>query len=44
MKAKEIQEQYIGLLLSDRYKIKEKLGKGAFGAVYLVDDTKIDIK
>ena len=33
---------YIGLLLNDRYKIKRKLGKGQFGLVYLVDDTKID--
>jgi serine/threonine protein kinase len=34
----------MGLFLNDRYEVKRKLGKGAFGLVYLVDDTKIDIK
>ena len=43
-KSKEFQDSYIGLLLNERYKVKRKLGKGSFGLVYLVDDTKIDIK
>ena len=43
-RSKEFQDPYIGLFLNDRYEIKKKLGKGAFGTVYLVYDTKIDIK
>ena len=40
----DFKDPYIGLFLSDRYEVKKKLGKGAFGLVYLVDDTKIEIK
>ena len=38
----EFQDLYIGLFLNDRYKLVKRIGKGSFGLVYLVDDTKID--
>ena len=40
-RAENFDDPYINLLLSDIYDVKIKLGKGAFGSVYLVDDTKI---
>ena len=43
-KSKRFQDPYIGEILSDRYLVVEKIGKGSFGSVYLVDDTKIEIK
>ena len=41
---KELEDPYIGLFLYDRYKINKKLGEGVYGWVYLVDDTKTDIR
>lgn len=35
---------YIGKKFSNRYQIREKIGNGTFGAVYLVDDTNINSK
>lgn len=43
-KSKRFQDPYIGELLNYRYQVVKKIGKGSFGSVYLVDDTKIDIK
>ena len=43
-KSKRFQDPYIAEFLSDRYLVVRKIGKGFFGSVYLVDDTKIDIK
>ena len=43
-RAKRFQDPNIGLFLNDRYEVKMKLSKGSFGLVYLVIDTKIDIK
>ena len=43
-KANRFQDPYIGEILNDRYKVVKKIGYGAFGPVYLVDDTKIHIK
>ena len=43
-KSKRFQDPNIGLFLNERYEVKMKLSKGSFGLVYLVVDTKIDIK
>jgi hypothetical protein len=41
-RAENFDDPYINLFLNDRYDVKIKLGRGTFGSVYLVDDTKID--
>lgn len=37
-------DPYIGKIYNDRYKVEKKLGKGAFGSVYLVNDIKIQVE
>lgn len=34
-------DPYIGEIFKDRYKVKEKIGKGSFGIVYLVCDINL---
>ena len=41
---KKDKDSIIGLILSGRYQVVKKIGSGAFGLVYLVNDIKIDIK
>ena len=41
-KEKNLQDPYIGKIINERFEVVKKLGKGSFGLVYLVNDTKID--